>query len=106
MSGTRLGGKRAAETNKKKFGEDFYRNLGRKGGVARKEPGGFSSETVGRDGLTGSERAHIVGALGGRIGRRGYKLIRLIPEEGCGLYRDKTTGEEKKIKIEGLGEHL
>lgn len=32
MSGSREGGIRAAETNKKKYGKDFYANIGRKGG--------------------------------------------------------------------------
>lgn len=32
MSGTREGGKKAAETNYQKHGRDFYREIGRKGG--------------------------------------------------------------------------
>ena len=32
MSGSRDGGRKAAETNKKKYGKDFYANIGRKGG--------------------------------------------------------------------------
>ena len=32
MSGTIIGGKRAAETNKAKYGSDFYATIGRKGG--------------------------------------------------------------------------
>lgn len=33
--------------------------------------GGFASEVIGRDGLTGWQRAKIAGAKGGLISRRG-----------------------------------
>ena len=32
MSGTHAGGKKAAATNKAKYGKDFYAEIGRKGG--------------------------------------------------------------------------
>lgn len=32
MAGTKAGGKKTAETNKKKHGDNFYSELGRKGG--------------------------------------------------------------------------
>lgn len=32
MSGTQAGGKLAAETNKKRYGKDFYAKIGGKGG--------------------------------------------------------------------------
>lgn len=70
MSGTKLGGIRAAETNKKKYGREFYANIGRKGG-RNGHTGGFASETPGKDGLTGPERAKVAGAKGGVISRRG-----------------------------------
>lgn len=70
MAGTRAGGKRAAKTNIAKHGKDFYRNIGRKGG-SNGHTGGFSSEKRGKDGLTGLERARVVGAIGGRKSRRG-----------------------------------
>ena len=56
MAGTREGGKKAALTNKKKYGNNFYVNIGRKGGI-NGHNGGFASEKVGRDGRTGSVRA-------------------------------------------------
>ena len=34
MSGTVKGGKKAAETNRAKYGEDFYKEIGHKGGSA------------------------------------------------------------------------
>ena len=70
MSGTIIGGKRAAKTNIKRHGKDFYRNIGRKGG-RNGHTGGFASYVVGKDGLTGYERAKVAGAKGGRISRRG-----------------------------------
>lgn len=70
MTGTLAGGRKAAETNKRIHGQDFYVRIGRKGGK-NGHTGGFNSEKVGRDGLTGFERARIVGAKGGRKSRRG-----------------------------------
>ena len=69
MSGTKEGGRKARDTNIKRFGKDFYRRLGRKGG-RNSHTGGFASNKVGADGLTGVERARIAGAKGGRASRR------------------------------------
>ena len=70
MSGTKAGGAKAAKTNKKLHGEDFYARIGRKGGLASTPTGGFGSEKVGKDGLTGRERARLVGSTGGLVSRR------------------------------------
>lgn len=70
MAGTKAGGQKAAKTNIEKYGEDYYRNLGRKGG-RNGHSGGFASEVIGRDGLTGWQRAKIAGRKGGTISRRG-----------------------------------
>lgn len=69
MSGTQKGGKKAARTNIKRHGKDYYAEIGRKGGKAS-TTGGFASEKIGRDGLTGIERAKIAGAKGGAISKR------------------------------------
>ncbi len=61
MSGTFEGGKKAAETNKKKYGKNFYRDIGRRGGQ-NGHTGGFAANPA---------LARIVGAKGGRISRRG-----------------------------------
>ena len=58
----------------KRFGsekalKEWRQSIGRSGG--QKSKGGFSVETVGRDGLTGPERARIAGARGGKISKRG-----------------------------------
>lgn len=70
MAGTKAGGIKAAKTNLMRHGKDFYRNIGKKGGM-NGHTGGFASEVKGSDGLTGRERAKIVGAKGGRISKRG-----------------------------------
>lgn len=69
MAGTIEGGRKAAELNKKKYGEDFYKNIGALGGK-QGVTGGFASDKVGKDGLTGRERASKVGMLGGKKSRR------------------------------------
>lgn len=69
MSGTRKGGLKAAKTNKEKHGKDFYANIGRIGG-RNSHTGGFASNKIGKDGLTGQERAKLWGAIAGHIGKR------------------------------------
>jgi uncharacterized protein len=69
MAGTVAGGLAAAETNKRKYGKDFYARVGRIGGQ-RGRTGGFASQAVGADGLTGKQRAAVAGAIGGRKSRR------------------------------------
>lgn len=63
MGGTLAGGKRAAATNKAKYGEDFYVRIGRMGGK-KGTTGGFAANR---------ELARIAGAKGGRISKRGKK---------------------------------
>lgn len=69
MSGTKEGGRKTREANYKKYGPNFYREIGAKGGKLGRS-GGFASNFVGPDGLTGRERARIAGAKGGTISRR------------------------------------
>jgi general stress protein YciG len=69
MSGTMTGGVKTAETNKKKYGSDYYRNIGKLGGL-KSRGGGFASNIVGADGLTGAERARVAGAKGGKISKK------------------------------------
>ena len=63
MAGTRAGGLKAAATNKKKYGKDFYRINGAIGGRIS-YTGGFYGD---------SERARELGRIGGAISRRGSK---------------------------------
>lgn len=69
MGGTKEGGIRARNENKRKYGEDYYQKLGALGGK-NGHTGGFADVAAGQDGLTGKERAAIAGAKGGRISRR------------------------------------
>lgn len=48
---------------------EWLRHIGSKGG-SRSTRGGFASLKIGKDGLSGRERARIAGAKGGRISRR------------------------------------
>ena len=44
MPGTKVGGKKACETNKKKYGKDFYERIGALGGKAETiKPKGFAA---------------------------------------------------------------
>ncbi len=61
MAGTKEGGMKARATNLAKYGEDYYANIGRKGGQ-NGHTGGFASNP---------ELARIAGAKGGRNSRRG-----------------------------------
>jgi hypothetical protein len=63
MAGTKAGGRSAAETNKRKYGEDFYGRIGAMGGK-KGRTGGFYANR---------ELARIAGAKGGRISRRTKK---------------------------------
>lgn len=63
MAGTKAGGKKAAETNKKLHGANFYAEIGRKGG--RK------SHPDTRYFAMHPEVAKIAGTKGGLISRRG-----------------------------------
>lgn len=53
---------KARDANYKKYGKDFYRNIGRKGGLVKGTQGGFTANLA---------LAKIAGAKGGRISRRG-----------------------------------
>lgn len=60
MSGSITGGKLAAQKNKERHGEDFYRTIGARGGSA-KVPKGFAMNR---------ERASLAGQKGGRTSRK------------------------------------
>jgi len=66
MAGTKAGGLRAAETNKQKYGKDFYKNIGSIGGK-KGTTGGFAANR---------ELARIAGAKGGKVSRRTKKEIK------------------------------
>ena len=62
MAGTKAGAAKTAKTNKERYGEDFYKKAGRKGGKVTGVAKGFAANL---------DRAREAGRLGGRISRRG-----------------------------------
>lgn len=61
MAGTKEGALKAAKTNKKRHGKNFYKEIGAMGG-RNGHTGGFAANP---------ELARIAGAKGGRISKRG-----------------------------------
>lgn len=72
LAGTKQGGKKTATTNIARHGKDFYSRIGKKGG-ASSNTGGFASDVIGKDGLTGRERASRAGRIGGLKSKRNRK---------------------------------
>lgn len=60
MAGTREGGRRAAATNRKRHGADFYAKIGAKGGIIGKTGGFYANRKLASD----------AGRKGGTISRR------------------------------------
>jgi general stress protein YciG len=65
MAGTKDGGRKAASTNKNKYGKDFYARIGAMGGKMGHTGGFYANRDLARK----------AGALGGRISRRGKSKI-------------------------------
>ena len=78
MPGTVDGGKLAAQTNKKKYGKDFYARIGAAGGK-KGTTGGFAANR---------ELARLAGAKGGRISRRRKAVVEV---EQVTVQNDATT---------------
>lgn len=68
MSGTKIGGEKARETNKQLYGEDYYRKIGAIGGKATMAEGAKPKGFAARPDL-----ASIAGAIGGKISKRRKK---------------------------------
>lgn len=64
MAGTVEGGRKAALTNKKRQGKDFYKRIGRIGG-RNGNTGGFAANP---------ELARRAGAKGGKVSKRGQSI--------------------------------
>lgn len=74
MAGTTEGGKAAAKTNKRIYGDDFYARIGSRGG-RNGNTGGFASYILcDCDLIEGTHNKNrCSGMKGGRIGKRGKK---------------------------------
>lgn len=71
MAGTRLGGMRAATTNKLRHGDDFYAVIGAKGGKKGNTGGFFSARCYGCEYSTMEHKvAECAGRKGGLKSRR------------------------------------
>ena len=90
MTQTKIGGAKAAATNKARYGKDFYKIIGAKGG-RNGHTGGFASNIA---------LAAVAGRKGGKRGKAGLKFLR--EEKGCYVYENKN-GEEVRF---GIGESI
>ena len=70
MAGTKLGGLKAAATNKAIRGDDFYKKIGMKGGKNGHTGGFYSNPAL----------ARLAGAKGGRTSRRNSPYIEKLRE--------------------------
>ena len=99
--GCEIATKKWRETMLKKYGgkEELRKKMqerGRKGG-SMSNKGGFASDVIGKDGLTGRERAVKWGAVGGkRSSRKGVK-------NGCGRTSNKDIDAIERILEEESG---
>lgn len=91
MSGTKAGGKKASATNRKIYGEDFYKVIGAKGG-RNGTTGGFYGDP---------ERARKAGAKGGSKSKIGYAIVK--ETRWSIYYENKQTGAILKVKKSSLG---
>lgn len=78
MSGTIAGGLKAAKTNIKRYGKNFYGEIGALGGRAGTTGGFFANPQL----------ARMAGAIGGSHSRRGWKLVTIY--EGWLFYKQKN----------------
>lgn len=73
MSGNILGGFKARDTNRDKYGADFYRRIGAQGGSVKNPLKGFGTDKrTMKDKIMGVPKlASLAGQKGGTISRRG-----------------------------------
>lgn len=86
MAGNKIGGLKASKTNRERYGEDYYKEMGRKGGM-NGHKGGFASNP---------ELARMAGAKGGRNSTRGESLQKKL-DEVFSEYIEKQFNEGRSI---------
>lgn len=96
MVGTISGGKKAAQTNIEKYGDDFYSNIGRKGGQ-NGHTGGFASNRA---------LAMVAGAKGGRRSKRGPGLQKKLDENAEDIIAMRENGSSMRQIAEEYGVSL
>lgn len=87
MPGTIEGGRKAAATNKKKYGSEFYAYIGRKGG-RNGHTGGFAANP---------ELAKEAGRKGGKISKRG-PAKRFSADKIAKIKEELAEAEEEELK--------
>ena len=61
LPGSKIGGKKAAETNIERYGKDFYKVQGRRGGQVKGIKKGFTTETAKKWGQKGGQASRRTG---------------------------------------------
>lgn len=90
MSGTKAGGIKAAQTIKTLHGENFYKEIGRKGGL-NGNTGGFNSHP---------DLAVEMGKKMGKLTKRGKRIVSMVGIGGYRvIYEDKKTGKRSKVEV-------
>ena len=89
MPGTIEGGRKAAATNKKKYGKELYANIGRKGGK-NGHTGGFAANP---------ELAREAGRKGGKISKRG-PAKRFSADKIAKIKEELAEAEVEQLKSE------
>lgn len=87
MSGTHEGGKKSMLTIKKHFGDHMPAVWGAIGGANSTKKGFYVRRDI----------AQEAGVKGGRLSRRGYKIVKRTPEHL--YYENKITGEIEKLPV-------
>lgn len=87
VAGTKAGGKKAAATNKEKYGSEFYANIGRKGGQ-NGHTGGFAANP---------ELAKEAGRKGGTISKRGPAKYPHLTKTDATV---RSAAERRRLKAE------
>ena len=82
MAGTAQGGKKAAATNKAKYGKDFYARIGQMGGKIGRTGGFYANRDLARK----------AGRIGGRISRRGPAKTSAAPATCSIMHSASTAG--------------
>lgn len=73
MSGTKEGARKRLEKLRKEHDPEWFKQNASKAGKAGGNGKGYASEKVGKDGLTGRQRAALAGKKGGQLSSANFK---------------------------------
>ena len=98
MSGTKIGGQKAAYTNKLRHGLDFYAQIGAKGG-RNGHTGGFAAnpELAREAGRKGGRKSRRTGVKNGQGKNFAERMDALTPEQRQ-MIIDKTNEDIREIE--------